>query len=150
MGYHMVIMDLEEARDHLDLAKKQWERAASDSWTPKDHASCVTNAFYAYENLLVAVAEAHGKQWTKSHYKKAELASELFKAKILATDVSGTILRMNDLRKDVSYGEPGDELADADLEDIVGDLEKFINEVETVVEKLEEQVAEEDDSEGDE
>ena len=111
----MVIMDLEEARDHLDLAKKQWERAASDSWTPKDHASCVTNAFYAYENLLVAVAEAHGKQWTKSHYKKAELASELFKAKILATDVSGTILRMNDLRKDLSYGEPGDELADADL-----------------------------------
>jgi hypothetical protein len=74
----------------------------------------------------------------------------LFKAKILATDVSGTILRMNDLRKDVSYGEPGDELADADLEDIVGDLEKFINEVETVVEGLEEQAAEEDDSEGDE
>lgn len=52
--------------------------------------------------------------------------------------------------RNVSYGEPGDELADADLEDIVGDLEKFINEVETVVEGLEEQAAEEDDSEGDE
>jgi len=142
-------MDLEAARDHLDLAKEQWERAACDSWTPQDPASCVTNAFYAYENLLVAVAEAHGKQWVKNHYKKAELAAQLFKARILAADVSDTVLRMNDLRKDVSYGEPGYELAQADLEDIVSDLEKFVDEVETIVDTLE-QEAEEEELEGDE
>ena len=36
---------------------------------------------------------------------------------------------MNDLRKDVAYGEPGDELADADLEGIVGELETLEEEV---------------------
>jgi hypothetical protein len=129
-------MDLEAAREHLDLAKKQWERASSDAWEPTDPASCVTNVFYAYENLIVAVAEAHGSEWAKSHYKKAELARQLFEAKILGTDVSQTILRMNDLRKDVSYGEPGFELADADLEDIVIELEKFTDEVEAIVDSL--------------
>jgi hypothetical protein len=140
-------MDLEEARDHLELAKKQWEHAATDSWPPREHASCVTNAFYAYENLLVAVAEALGQKWTKSHYKKAELAAELFKDKILTTDVSDTLLRMNDLRKDVSYGEPGYDLKDADLEDIVSDLEKFVDEVETIVTAAEEKAEEEEDDE---
>jgi hypothetical protein len=48
-------MSLEEAREHLDLAKEQWESAATASWEPEDPAGCVTNAFYAYENLIVAV-----------------------------------------------------------------------------------------------
>jgi hypothetical protein len=59
----------------------------------------------------------------------------------LSIDVSDKILRMNDLRKDVSYGEP-DELADADLESIVGELETFIEEVEGIVEALEDEVEE--------
>jgi hypothetical protein len=54
-------MDLRVAREHLRIAKKQWERAACDAWAPEDPASCVTNVFYAYENLVVAVAEAHGR-----------------------------------------------------------------------------------------
>jgi hypothetical protein len=36
---------------------------------------------------------------------------------------------MNNLRKDVSYGEPGFDLESASLEDIVTDLEIFCNEV---------------------
>ncbi len=137
-------MNLEEAREHLDLAKAQWDKASVAWWAPADPATCVTNAFYAYENLIVAVAEAHGRKWEKSHYKKAELATVLFNDKILSMDVSNTILRMNNLRKDVSYGEPGDELADADLEAIVSDLETFIEEVEGIVEALEEEAQEEE------
>jgi hypothetical protein len=49
---------------------------------------------------------------------------------------------MNNLRKDVSYGEPGEELATADLEDIVSDLERFIDEVEIIVCTLEEEAQE--------
>lgn len=133
----VLIMNLEEARKHVDLAKKQFESAATAAWEPADAAGCVTNAFYAYENLIVAVAEAHGRTWAPSHYKKADLAAELFKDKILTMDLHDTVLRMNDLRKDVSYGEPGEELATADLEDIVGDLEKCCDEVECIVDTLE-------------
>ncbi len=137
-------MDLKEARKHLDLAKEQWESAACAAWEPEDAAGCVTNAFYAYENLIVAVAEAYGRRWKPSHYKKSELATELFSEKILSTDVGEIILKLNDLRKDVSYGEPGFELADANLEDIVSELETFCNEVESIVDRLEQEAEEEE------
>jgi hypothetical protein len=137
-------MNLKGARKHLDLAKEQWESATSAAWEPEDAAGCVTNAFYAYENLVVAVAEAHGKEWEPNHFKKSKLAAQLFADKILATDVSETILTMNNLRKDVSYGEPGDELADANLEDIVSELKLFFDEVEAMVGRLEEEVDEEE------
>jgi hypothetical protein len=42
-------------------------------------------------------------------------------------------LRLNGLRKDVSYGEPGVELLDEDLEDLVSGLEKLIEEVDSIV-----------------
>jgi len=130
-------MALETAREHLDLAKRQWERASTDWWPPADPASCVTNAFYAYENLIVAAAEAKGRVWVPDHLKKAELASALAHEGILTRDVQDTILRLNNLRKDVSYGEPGDQLASADLEDIVADLGSFCEEVEQIIEDLE-------------
>src|SRR6266852_1274892 len=122
-------MSLDKAREHIDLASEQWERAASDSWEPADSSSCVTNAFYAYENLIVAAAEAHDLAWARNHYKKADLATELFKKNILTKDLHDELLRLNDLRKDVSYGEPGSELADEDLETLVSDLEHMIEEV---------------------
>lgn len=130
-------MNLKEARKHVDLAKKQGESAATSSWEPEDAAGCVTNAFYAYENLIVAVAEAYGRTWAPSHYKKADLASELFRDKILSTDLHDTLLRMNDLRKDVSYGEPGEELETTDLEEIIAKLESCCDEVDSIVAKLE-------------
>lgn len=135
-------MSLKAAREHLDLASNQWERAATDSWEPADAASCVTNVFYAYENLIVAAAEAHNIVWVKNHYRKADLAKELAQKKILSGDLSAKLLRLNDLRKDVSYGELGVELRDEDLEALVSDLEQMVNEVESLVTELEE--AEED------
>jgi uncharacterized protein YutE (UPF0331/DUF86 family) len=135
-------MSLRAAREHLNRATKQWERAASDAWEPADPASCVTNAFYAYENVIVAVAEAKSLAWAKNHYKKAELAKELAQEKVLSKDLSDRLLRLNDLRKDVSYGEPGMELSDEDLESIVSELEGTIGEVEGIVSGLEEEAYE--------
>jgi|ERR1700722_1740069 len=140
-------MSLEAAREHVDLASKQWERAATDAWEPSDPASCVTNAFYAYENLIVAVAEAKDVAWSRNHYKKAALAKDLARNGVLSKDLSDEVLRLNDLRKDVSYGEPGAELLDADLENLVTELESVINEVDDFVGRLE---AEEEEIEGDE
>ena len=126
-------MSLEAARKHLERASQQLDRAATDAWEPADPASCVTNVFYAYENLIAAVAEAKNLTWTKSHYKKAELAKELAGQGILSKDFSDHLLRLNDLRKDVSYGEPGMELSDQDLEFFVAELEDTIEEVKGIV-----------------
>src|SRR4051794_31179371 len=126
-------MSLEAAREHLNLASKQRDRASTDAWEPTDPASCVTNVFYAYENLIVAVAEAKNEAWAKNHYKKAELAQRLAQSGVLSKDLSDEILRLNNLRKDVSYGEPGENLGNEDLENLVCELESVIEEVEKIV-----------------
>jgi hypothetical protein len=131
-------MALDEARTHLDLAREQWERACSDAWEPSDPASCVTSVFYAYENLIVAVAEAQDTPWEKRHDKKAALAHGLFEKKALSKDLQDEMLRLNTLRKDVSYGEPGFELQDEDLEGLVSGLEEVLGEVDSMITVLEE------------
>jgi hypothetical protein len=47
----------------------------------------------------------------------------------LKTDVSDRLVKLNELRKDVSYGDPGEELSEVDLEDLVSELESFLDEV---------------------
>ena len=131
-------MSIEEAREHVELARKQWNDAAVDSWEPEEPESCVSNVFYAYENLIVAVAEALGMRWTRSHYDKAELAASLARDGKLKKDVHDVMLHLNDVRKDISYGEPGSDLLEEDLEQLVSDLEKMVDEVEEIVAAMEE------------
>jgi hypothetical protein len=127
-------VSLTEARAALKRAREQLERVQVAGIEPLDHVEAVTFAFYAYENGVVAVAEVKGIEWTKNHYEKAKLARTLFDKKFLSTDIEDQLLRLNDLRKDVAYGEPGLELEQLDLEDLASDLERFLDEVETVVE----------------
>jgi hypothetical protein len=129
---------LKEARAHLARAEDQFDRASVDSWEPSDPAECVTKSFYAYENALVAAATALGASWTKKHYEKAALAKRLFEENKLKTNVSDRLVKLNELRKDVSYGDPGEELSEVDLEDLVSELELFLNEVGELVTSIEE------------
>ena|SRR5579863_6394017 len=128
---------LREADAHLARARDQWDRAVIDSWTPVDAAECVTKCFYSYENALVAAATALGTVWTKKHYEKAALAKRLFEQNKLKADISVLLVRLNELRKDVSYGDPGKELSEVDLEDLVSNLELFLDEVGELVASLE-------------
>jgi len=128
---------LVEARKHLTRAKEQWDQAVVDSWPPVEAAECVTKCFYSYENALVAAATALGVRWTKNHYQKADLARKLFDDNKVKTDVSDLLRDLNDLRKDVSYGEPGKELADTDLEELVSNLETFLGDVDDLITEME-------------
>ncbi len=130
---------LKEANSHLERARAQWDSAAVDAWEPAEPADCVTKCFYSYENALVAAATALGTVWTKKHYEKAALAKRLFEQNKLKTDVSDLLVRLNELRKDVSYGDPGQELSEVDLEDLVSQLELFLDEVGELVASLEEE-----------
>ena len=127
---------IREAREHLERARAQWNDACVDSWEPSEPAESVTKAFYAFENALTAVALALGERLTTKHYEKAELAANLVKRGKLKTDVSDRLVELNGLRKDVQYGVPGEELENADLEDILTDLEYFLEEVAAVIDSI--------------
>lgn len=129
---------LREARASLALAQAQLERAQVAWWEPPDPADCVTNAFYAYENAVTAAMLAVGRKRTHRHPEKAAIAKELYEENRLKTDLSSLLMTLNDARKDVQYGEPGYQLRQIDLEDLVSDLEEFIDEVEAMLNELDE------------
>jgi len=108
-------VSIEEARKALKIAQRHLARVQVASFDPADYVEAVTFAFYAYENAVVAVAEANNLPWSKNHYEKAKLAKDLFDRKILVTDVEDQLRNLNDLRKDVAYDEPGPELQQLDL-----------------------------------
>lgn len=126
-------MTEKKAQHHLKLAKKQLERVQTAIWDPQDAEEAVTWAFYAYENAVVAIAEKLGMPWLKTHPSKVEVAGKVHAQGKLSVDAGPQIERLNELRKDVQYGEPGPELEAVDLEDLAIDLENFIDEVESVI-----------------
>jgi uncharacterized protein (UPF0332 family) len=128
---------IKEARELLSLSKEQLDDAQMDWWEPAQPASCVTNTFYAYENAISAAIVAVGRARTKKHHEKALLAKKLFDEQRLKTDVSDTLRELNEVRKDVQYGEAGGLLAGYDLESMVNDLESFVQEVEALIDEIE-------------
>lgn len=130
-------MSVEGARKALKTATLQLDRVQVASWDPQDPVQAVTFAFHAYENAVVAAAEAKAIRWAKDAYQKAELAGRLFREGVLRTNVEDRIRTLNEVRKDVSYDEPGPELRDVDLEDLAIELEEFIEEVQRIVKDAE-------------
>jgi len=129
---------MSKARAALKRAQSQLERVQVAWIDPPDPVEAVTFAFYAYENGVVAVAEANKILWSKSHYEKAELAARLFRDGILSVDVEDRLRQLNTVRKDVAYGEPGPELEQMDLEGLASDLEAFLDDVERIIDAIEE------------
>ena len=56
----------------------------------------------------------------------------------MSRDVGALLRELNELRKDVSYDEPGPELEAVDLEGLAAELEAFVDEVEGILDGLEE------------
>lgn len=130
-------MGIREARAALRRARSQLERVQVAWLDPADPVEAVTFAFYAYENAVVALAEAKGIKWKKSHAEKARLAGRLFSNGVVATDIEERLIQLNTLRKDVAYGDPGPELLELHLEQLAIELEEFVEEVEAVIDAVE-------------
>lgn len=131
----MTDLGAKESRSKLDLARKHLERVQVASRDPQDPEEAVTWAFYAYENAVIAAAETIGLSWEKNHYSKRHVAKELHRQGAVSRDLSSKLLELNDLRKDVAYGEPGPDLEEVDLEDLATELEGFVDEVAALIEK---------------
>jgi hypothetical protein len=125
--------DLQSAKRHLRIAKKHLERAQATSDAPSGPEECVTWSFYAFENAVSAAADAAGIRWDRNHPSKQRAAKLLHKRGIVSFDISDRLEELNALRKDIQYGEPGEDLQQVPSEDLVGELESFIDEVERYV-----------------
>lgn len=128
-------MRAKEARAALERARKHWERVSGASWPPEDREVAVTWAFYAYENCVVAAAYALNVPWRKRHPNKVAVARRLFADGHVSRDVGGELERLNELRKDVQYGDPGAELLEVDLESLSAELEEFVGEVDALLKR---------------
>ena len=127
---------IKRAHASLEISEKQLHKAAVHSWEPSDPAQCVTMAFYSYKNAVVAAAIALGYEWQATHPSKVDVARRLVKEGRVKTDIGERLTELNRLRKDVSYGDPGEELTEVDLEDVVAELEAFIGEVDELLSSL--------------
>jgi uncharacterized protein (UPF0332 family) len=117
----------------LQRAKEQCDEAAVHSWEPEEPADCVTKCFYSYENAVSAVGAFLGLELPDNHDAKATFARQFANQHKLRTDIHDRLIELNQLRKDVSYGEPGPELANFNLKELVNDLETFLEEVEQLI-----------------
>jgi len=126
---------MEEARKALKLAQSHLERVRGASFDPPDHVEAVTFAFYAYENAIVAIAEARGVVWKKNHYDKAKLARAFFNDGVVSVDLGDYLLELNDMRKNAAYEGTVSEVEELDLEVLANNLEALVEEVEGIVEE---------------
>lgn len=129
-------MSQAEAETHVGAAKKQLNRVLTVIWDAddEDREIAVTWAFYAYENGVVAVAEKANIAWKTTHWNKLDVADEIHRRGLVSVNVRQRLEELNELRKDVQYGEAGPDLKKYDLEDLAIELETFVNEVEKFVE----------------
>ena len=128
---------LAKARRQLTFGAKQCDEANIAAWEPTDPAECVSKCFYAFENAVVAAAMALGIPWKKNHRKKSHLAAKLFDTGKVTKNICELLIELNDVRKDISYGEAGPMLADIDLTDLLSDLEDYLSQVESLINEVE-------------
>ena len=126
-------MGVVEGRERLAIARRQLERVQSAAWD-RDHEGAVTWAFYAYENCVTAVADLHDREWLPNHARKAQLARQLHREGFISIDISDELSRLNSLRKDVAYEQPGPELLEVDLDILGQEIEELIDEISTNIE----------------
>lgn len=128
-------MSQAKADHHLGVAKKQLDRVLTVIWDAddEDREIAVTWAFYAYENSVVAAAEKANIGWQMTHWSKLDVADEIHRRGLVSVSVRERLEELNELRKDVQYGEAGPDLKNYDLEDLAIELERFIDEVQKLV-----------------
>jgi hypothetical protein len=79
--------------------------------------------FVSLEAAIVAVADAQGLDTKKAHWRKAEVATELYATGVLPIDYADTLKLLNEGRKAVFYEGEHPDLGGQSLEDIASAVE---------------------------
>jgi hypothetical protein len=88
-----------------------------------DYTEAVTWLFASLEAAIVGVADHHGLDTQKQHWKKAEIAEKLHHDGHLPVDFSETLDILNNSRKEAVYEGEEPDLDDHSLEDLAADVE---------------------------
>jgi hypothetical protein len=107
------------------LAREHLQRALSGVATG-DVTEAVTWLFLSLEAAIVAVADRHGVDTRRQHWRKAEVAEELFRTGVLSRDVSSTLQVLNEARKVATYDGDEPDLAGQSLQDLAADVEAAV------------------------
>lgn len=107
------------------LAREHLERARPAVMT-EDYTEAVTWLFAALEAAVVAVADKHGIDTKKQHWKKAEVAKNLYDQGHFPADFSPTLDTLNSARKVAVYEGEEPDLGDESLEDVAADVEAAV------------------------
>jgi hypothetical protein len=106
------------AREHLDRALPAVEA--------EDFTEAVTWLFVALEAAIAAIADKHGMSTPPKHWRKVEIAEQLFSEGHISVDFGPVLRTLNDARKEAIYEgeEPG--LGGQSLEDVAADVETAV------------------------
>jgi hypothetical protein len=108
----------ELAREHLDRGLA--------GISADDATEAVAWLFLSLEAAIVSVADKHGKDTERQHWRKAEVAAELRASGVLPHDFSDTLRLLNEARKIATYEGDEPDLEGQSLEDIAADVETAV------------------------
>ncbi len=94
--------------------------------TSGDTTEAVAWLFLSLEAAIVSVADRHGVDTKKQHWKKAGAAKELHRQGVLPHDFSDTLRLLNEARKVATYEGDEPDLEGQSLEDIASDVETAV------------------------
>lgn len=86
----------------------------------------VTFLHLAAEAAIVSLAELHEIPTERQHWRKAEIATELFERGVLSADLSPVLVLLNQARKDAAYEGEEPDLAAWTTEELLGTVEAAV------------------------
>ncbi len=108
----------ELAREHLDRGLA--------GVSANDATEAVAWLFLSLEAAIVSVADKHGLDTKRQHWRKADVAKELHARDVLPHDFSDILRLLNEARKVATYEGDDPELEGQSLEDIAADVETAV------------------------
>jgi hypothetical protein len=111
----------------IELAKKHLDRV-QEAWDPPDWSDLATYGLYCLEALIRAAALKAGETPIRTHWGKADQATNLSKHHHLP-DVSELLQDLNALRKSEAYGDTDVDESEYVAQDIADDIEDYFDKV---------------------
>jgi hypothetical protein len=106
------------AREHLERALPAVEA--------DDYTEAVTWLFVSLEAAITAIADRHDVSTPPKHWKKVEIAEELFREGHIAVDFGPVLRTLNDARKEAIYEGEEPDLDGQSLGDVATDVEMAV------------------------
>lgn len=119
-------MSRQEAQEHLDRARVQYDRCVAAAGDPVDWPELAVWSFYCLENGVMAAALFFGLEVKHTHLSKQKASADLHRQHGLP-EVEILLSQLNEARKAATYGDV--EMPELDPEELVSFLDHFLEAV---------------------